>query len=64
MPHGPLQHHAERPCHACSDGMRLRLLELGDGTRTHRTDDAVVTSCSEGGDRPTETISFNYTKIE
>ena len=63
-PQGALRIKVKLPWLACSEGMRLPLLELGDGTRTHRISDAVVTSCSEGGDRPMETISLNYTKIE
>lgn len=49
----------------CRVGTRYPALELGDGAKTYKLKDAIVTGCaSSGGDRPTETLSLNYSKIE
>jgi type VI protein secretion system component Hcp len=48
----------------CRVGARYPKLELGGGGKTYLLTDATVTSCSAAGDRPMESISLNYTKIE
>ena len=49
----------------CRVGARYPSLELGDRDKTYKLTDAIVTSCAgSGGDRPAESLSLNYTKIE
>jgi hypothetical protein len=49
----------------CRVGARYPSLELRDRGKTYKLTDAIVTSCAgSGGDRPTESLSLNYTKIE
>ena len=49
----------------CRVGATYPSLELSGSAKTYRLTDATVTDCAAaGGDRPTESISLNYTKIE
>jgi type VI secretion system secreted protein Hcp len=53
---------------ALASGDSIGTVEVSDGTTVHTLHDCVVTSItpvsSSGGDRPMESISLNYTKIE
>lgn len=53
---------------AMASGEVIKLIEVSDGTTVHKLRDCVITSISpvssSGGDRPMESISLNYEKIE
>jgi type VI protein secretion system component Hcp len=67
-PQGSVRVKVKLPWLACRVGARFPELELGGrGARTYRLIDAVVTSCGDphhAGDRPQESISLNYAKLE
>jgi hypothetical protein len=49
----------------CRVGASYPELELGGGGASYQLTDAVITSCgTAGGDRPVESISLNFTKVE
>jgi hypothetical protein len=55
------------PWLSCRVGARYPMVELGDGSRTHLLHGVTVASC--GGDggtsaRPTEEVTFVYTRID
>ena len=55
------------PAGACRLGARYPTAEMGVGGRVFRLEGLVVAACSPaaaGGDRPMESISLNYTKVE
>lgn len=53
---------------AMASGEVIKEIEVSDGTTVHKLRDCVITSISPvssaGGDRPMESISLNYEKIE
>lgn len=53
---------------ALRTGESIGMIELSDGTTVHKLHDCVVTSISpvanSAGDRPMESLSLNYAKIE
>lgn len=53
---------------ALRSGESIGMVEVSDGTTVHKLHDCVVTSItpvsSPGGDRPMESLSLNFTKIE
>jgi len=56
------------PAGMCRAGTRYETVELGTGEQLYRMEDVLVTACAprtaSQDDRPMESISFNYTKIE
>lgn len=56
------------PAGMCRAGARYETVELSTGEQVYRMKDVLVTACAPGAasqdDRPMESISFNYTKIE
>ena len=54
------------PAGMCKAGMRYPTAEVGTGARIYKLSDVAVTACSpaSGGDRPMESISLNFTKVE
>lgn len=53
------------PAGTCKAGARYPAAEFGTDKRLYTLTDVVVTGCgaASGGDRPTESLSLNYTKI-
>lgn len=51
---------------ACAKGTVLKEVEVGGPDVSYKLTDAIITSIqpSSGGDRPMESLSLNYTKIE
>lgn len=56
------------PAGMCRAGVRYETVELGTGEQVYRMEDVLVTACAPGAasqdNRPMESISFNYSKIE
>lgn len=65
-PRGSLRVKVKMPWLACRVGARYPELQLGDSATTYTFKEVLVTGCgsSSSGDRPMESISFNYAKIE
>jgi len=65
-PQGSLRVKVKMPWLACRVGAAYPELELADSATAYKFKEVLVTSCgsSSGGDRPMESISFNYAKIE
>jgi len=53
---------------AVAKGKVFKTVEIGDGAMIYKLEDCIITSISaspsSGGDRPMESLSLNYTKIE
>jgi len=51
---------------ACANGTVMKEVEIGEGGTRYKLKDVIITSIqsSSGGDRPMESLSLNYEKIE